>query len=289
MPYGGGQSGMGGASGMVMSLPDHDKSLVTVIEEKKARRRDINVVTPVAGKTYAFDRWKKSLKQLPLSRCHTLIYDNSNNNDYSRKVQSFCKRSLDSFTYVKDQNQQLTAEMSRDWVNVGSRCRSIYIHIYNDLLDRKRPVTVNLEDDIGVPDGAWNRLSGHLDMFNDVATVIPQCFCRRAFFDKGIRVPIAVNFKVTQTIGQSTGSKIETSPIEIKDFGVESIGGGHMGFWLTKTEVLNDVPMGICHPGLRGNDINWGYSVNDAGWRFVIDWGVKLDHYYEKHGKLQSC
>lgn len=290
MPYGGGMGGDSGMSGMVMSLPEHHEELVTVVKEKKARNRDINIVSPFAGKTFCFGEWKKSLGKLPLDRGHVVMYDNSNDPAFSRRLQKFCESELDSYKLVKDTNAQLTLELSNDWTAIGKRCRAVYGIIYNQLIDHSKPLSLNLEDDIGVPDGAWERLMFHAED-DEVGTVIAKCYDRRSWKRDKIKQAISVNFKVTEMIGPSgVAPEIELVHLEEKDFGVESIGAGHMGLWLTKTDVIKDLGMGHQFANLVGNDINWGYAVNQAGLRFVQDWGVKLDHYYKSDsGKKLSC
>jgi hypothetical protein len=241
MAYGGGSTGESGLSGMIMSLPAHDESLVSVVREKVNRRhRDVNVIAPLAGKSYCHSKWKQSLGQLPLDRCHVLIYDNSNSQRFGKKIEDFCVNQLDSFTLVRDQNNRCGLEKSRDWVKVGNRCRSIYGTIYNKLVDQKRPLCLNLEDDIGVPDMAWDRLYSQIQ--NDgVGTVIGQCNDRRAFVDYGVKRTIAVNFKVTETLGQTESIEVATTPVTVREFGVETIGSGHMGLWLTQTEAISQL------------------------------------------------
>ena len=119
-------TGLGGTSGLSSLVASHDESLVSILREKKKVGRDINLVTPLAGKGYCFSRWKKSLAKLPMERCHTLVYDNSNNVRFSSKVDQFCKSELDSYTLVSDTNSRCSLEQSRDWVRVGNRCRAIW-------------------------------------------------------------------------------------------------------------------------------------------------------------------
>ena len=229
MPYPG-NSGLSGTSGITAI---HDEDLVSIIREKKRPRKDINLVTPLAGKTYCLGKWKESLKQLPMDRCHVLVYDNSNNARFSKKIDQFCRKQLDSYTLVQDTNSRCSLEQSRDWVRVGNRCRAVYGQIYNSLVDHKRPLCLNLEDDIGVPDAAWDKLY-HQVQNEDVGTVIGQCNDRRAYVDSGVKRTIAVNFKIEEKIGQNGKLSVETSPVTVRDFGVEQIGSGHMGFWLTQ-------------------------------------------------------
>jgi len=280
-------TGLGGTAGLSGLTAVHDELLVSILREKKEVGRDINLVTPLAGKSYCFSRWKKSLAKLPLERCHTLVYDNSNNVRFSNKVDQFCERELDSYTLVKDTNPRCSLEQSRDWVRVGNRCRAVYGHIYNKLVDQRRPLCLNLEDDIGVPDKAWQKLYAQIQT-DSVGTVIGQCNDRRAYVDTGKRRTIAVNFKVDEIIGQGSSLSVKTTPVTVREFGVDQIGSGHMGLWLTKTEVIRELGMGHQFGDLRGNDMNWGLAINRAGWKFAVDWSVKLEHYFQQDGKVLS-
>jgi len=292
MPYGGGQSGMGGTSGMIMSLPEHNEELVTVVREKKARRRDINIVSPFAGKTFCFSEWKKSFGRLPVDRGHVVIYDNSNDKTFGRKLEDFCTRELPSYKLVRDTNPHLTMEFSNNWTAIGKRCRAVYGIIYNELIDHRKPWSLNLEDDVGIPEDSWEKLS-FIMKDESVGTAIGKCIDRRGLKDRGIRVPIAVNFTRTQTIGPTgvnAEPKIELEHIPEKDFGVEAIGGGHMGLWLTRTEAINRLGMGHQFGDLCGNDMNWGYAINEDGWKFAHDWSIHMKHFYKSDkGKKLSC
>ena len=265
----------------------HDESLVSIVKEKKRPRRDVNLVTPLAGKGYCFSKWKESLKQAPMKRSHVYVYDNSNNPRFSRRVDKFCESQLDSYTLIKDENSKQGLETIRDWVRVGNRCRAVYGQIYNSIVDHKRPLCLNMEDDVGIPDRAWDKLYTQIQN-DEVGTVIGQCNDRRAYVDTGKIQTIAVNFKVEEAIGQTDSINVITVPAQVRQFGVDSIGAGHMGFWLTKTEVISELGMGHRVGELRGNDINWGFAINRAGWKFAIDWSVKLDHYFEVDGKVLS-
>jgi len=280
-------TGLSGTSGLSGLTAAHDESLVSVLREQTSPGRDVNLVTPLAGKGYCFSRWRKSLAKLPMDRCHVLVYDNSNNVRFSNKVDQFCASELESYTLVKDTNSRCSLEQSRDWVKVGNRCRAVYGQIYNKLIDQRRPLCLNLEDDIGVPDNAWQKLYAQIQT-DDVGTVIGQCNDRRAYVDTGQKRTIAVNFKVDEIIGQESSLSVETWPVMVREFGVEQIGAGHMGLWLTKTETIRELGMGHQFGELRGNDINWGLAINRAGWKFAVDWSVKLDHYFQRDGKVLS-
>ena len=290
MGYGGGMGGDSGMSGMVMSLPDHNEELVTVVREKKARNRDINIVSPFAGKTFCFRDWAKSLKKLPVNDAHMVIYDNSNDLGFSKRLDAFCKKELASYKLVRDTNPHLTMEFCNDWHAIGKRCRAVYGIIYNQLIDPKKTWSLNLEDDIGVPDGAWERMRFHAED-DSVATVICKCYDRRALKDRNLLSAIAMNFEVKEVIGPDENTRqIELVHLPEKSYGVESIGAGHMGLWLTKTSVINELGMGHQFENLCGNDVNWGFAVNQAGYRFVHDWGIKVDHFYKNNaGKKMSC
>lgn len=286
-----GQTGLSGVICQANAMP-HDSSLVTVVEEKVRKRRDINVVCPFAGKSFSFPAWKKAFRKLPLERSHVLIYDNGNDKRFSARLARVCA-GLDSYTLVRDTNPHLTADLSFDFDAIGARCRSVYGEIYNSLIDKKRPLSLNLEDDVSIPDGSFERLDSLINSDRDIATVIGQCNCRRAIQVANLLQTIAVDFKVSQHLGRAAQNgvlDIEQIPLEAKAFGTDLIGGGHMGLWLTRTDAIESVGgMGQKFGQLRGNDLNWGFAVNAAGLKFAIDWSVKLDHLYEKNGQVLSC
>jgi len=289
-----GNSGKSGSSGVICqkeAMP-HDTSLVTIVEEKVRKKRDLNVVCPLANKGYSFGIWKKAFKKLPLNRAHVLIYDNGNDKRFSQRIRRVCDN-LDSYTLVRDTNPHLTADDSFDFDAIGARCRSIYGEIYNKLIDPRRPLSVNLEDDVDFKNGSFERLERIINEDDDIATVIGQCNCRRAIQVANTLQSIAVDFKVSQMLGraaQTSDLDIEMQLLPSKTFGVDMIGAGHMGLWLTRTDAIAATGgMGQKFGTLRGNDLNWGFGVNAAGLKFAIDWQVKLDHFYQKEGQLLSC
>lgn len=284
-----GNSGIGGLSGITASKSSmpHDASLVEVVGEKIRKGRDINLVCPFAGKAFCFDQWKRSFKRLPIKRSHAVIYDNSNDRRFNARLRRVCD-GLDSYTLVVDRNPQITTELSFDFAAIGARCRSVYGEIYNRLIDHKRPLSLNLEDDVTIPEGSFERLE-HIIRQDRVATAIGQCNCRRALQAANVVQSIAVDFKVSQHLGSGQSIDIEMVQVQPKSFGVQQIGAGHMGLWLSRTDAIKSIGMGNQYGMLHGNDINWGFGVNAAGLRFAVDWSVKLDHHYQKDGQTLSC
>jgi hypothetical protein len=288
-------SGNSGLSGTTMSLIEHDSELVDIVRQRAPRKRgrDINVVCPMAGKQFAFKQWEESLGKLPMDRAHVLVYDNSNRPAFHRMIEEFCQREFDSYTLVRDDNQKLTIDglpnSSLGWQAIASRCDDVYAEIYTRWMDPRRPLCLNLEDDVGIPEDSWEKLS-HTIRDEQVATVIGQCNDRRLFVHNGTLQSIAVNFEIQEKLGAQNVREVETIPVTPKDFGVEAVGGGHMGLWLTKTEAIQQVGITTRTDYIFGTDINWGYQLNRAGWKFAIDWSLKMDHFFQdSRGKLQSC
>lgn len=288
-------SGESGTSGVIMQVDEHDSDLVEVVKQKapRSKGRDVNIVCPMAGKTFAFNEWKKSLGKLPLDRAHVLVYDNSNDRKFHTKIQDFCVREFDSYTLVQDNNQKLTIDglpnSSLGWKAIGDRCDAVYNEIYDRFVDDRRPLCCNLEDDVWIPEDSWDRM---VTTIKDdvVGTVIGQCNDRRIFVHNGTVQSIAVNFRIEEMLGAMNTLNVQTIPVQPKEFGVEAIGAGHMGLWLTKTEAIRQIGMGKKDEEINGTDINWGFHLNRAGWKFCVDWSIKMKHFYQDtNGKKQSC
>lgn len=278
-----------------MQVQDHDSDLVGIVKQKdpRAKGRDINIVCPMAGKQFAFGEWKKSLGKLPLDRAHIVLYDNSNDKNFHKKVLDFCQREFDSFTLVQDDNQKLTIDglpnSELGWKAIGQRCDDVYREIYGRFVDLRRPLCLNLEDDVGIPKNSWERLSATIKD-DAVGTVIGQCNDRRIYVYDGTVQSIAVNFDIRETLGAKNTIHVDTVPVEPRDYGVEAIGAGHMGLWLTKSAAIKEVKVGYRKENINGTDINWGFQLNRAGWKFCVDWSVQLQHFYlDASGKKQSC
>lgn len=292
MPYGGGLSGMGGNSGMVMSLPEHDASLVEVVEEQDALGgvADIQLISPFAGKTFCFGKWQQSLDTLPLERVHATLYDNSNDPVFHERLKEYARQKLPAFTLVRDSNMVQTIESTANYRQIIHRCSQVYEHIYTNLLIPSCSLILNLEDDIGVPEGSFEKLEHTLKSDNQCATVIGKCRDRRVAVRGNKPQSISVNFQKIIQIGGAPSEKVEIEWAPEREWGVEQIGAGHMGFWLSRASAVRELGMKTSsRQDVLGHDIQWGLRVNEAGQRFAIDWSVDLKHYYQKAGEIVAC
>lgn len=286
----GGNSGLSGIPGVVAQAYDTD--LVEVVRERKSRRRsiDMNVVCPMVGKFFCLSDWKKSISRLPLDRSHVLVHDNSNNSKFGDRLQSYCKKTFDSYTLVQDRNPHIPAHLQHDCPSLSARCDAFYGHIYENLINPKLPLCLNLEDDVVIPEDSFRKLS-HVIQDEGIGTVIGQCNDRRDFVYRGHKSSISVDFQVNARIGVRPELQVSVIHIPEKERGVDCIGAGHMGLWLTKTEAIRRIGVGRRqYGGLNGTDINWGFALNSAGLNFAIDWSIKMRHMFkDSRGRKQSC
>jgi len=292
MPYGGGQSGMGGTSGMIMSLPDHDPDLVEFVEsvDVTGEVADIQLISPFAGKTFCFNQWKQSIAKLPLGRVHATLYDNSNNPHFHDELKEFARTHLPQYTLVRDSNQVQTIESTANYQQIISRCSQVYDHIYTNLILPSCDLILNLEDDIGIPDGSFEKLEHTLRSDKQCATVIGRCRDRRVAIRGDKPQSISVNFEKKLRLGGLPNEAVEVQWAPERDWGIESIGAGHMGLWLSRADVVRELGMKTePREDVLGHDIQWGLRVNESGRRFAIDWSVTLEHYYQKAGETLSC
>lgn len=285
-----GNSGVSGNSGIIAEV--FDTELVEVVEQTKSRKRsvDINIVCPMAGRSFCLKDWEKSLCNLPLNRSHLLVYDNSNDARFSARLLKFCQNQISSFTFVRDNNLPIPAHLQHDCPTLSARCDAFYRHIYEELIDQKLPLCLNLEDDLIIPKDSFGKLY-HVMQNQDVGTVIGHCNDRRDFVYSGVKNSISVDFQVEARIGAKEELQISTIHLPEKEMGVEAIGAGHMGLWLTRTDAIRKVGIGTrTYGGLNGTDMNWGYALNSHGIKFAIDWSIKMGHLFkDRNGKKQVC
>jgi len=271
-----GLSGLPGTSGTLTAR--HDSSLVRVVKEQKKPRRKYAIVCPHAGKGFCWTEFRKSLRQLPIDQSHVVLYDNSRSGLHRRRLESLAD-SLPSFTLIQDMNTPQSIESTRDFVPIVKRCSEVYEEIYGNHLSRSEFV-INLEDDIGVPAGGFEQLLWAMKDEN-VGTVIGDCNDRRTMVSEGRIQSIVCNFLEVKEIGGAAGVEIQTELVPTKPGGLEWVGSGHMGLWLSRREAVDEVGMKTTLGEPIGHDIQYGLRLNRAGWRFAVNWGVKLKHFYQ--------
>jgi hypothetical protein len=265
----------------------HRSDLVEVeFDHRKLKGKEFALTTPFSGKKFCFGSYMRGLNRLPLSKAHAVWYDNSNSKTFGKKLRNTLKENFDSYTLIKDANDPYTVDAScYEYPTIVNRMRGIYTSLLADNTP-DLPLTLNVEDDVEVPDNA-DRLWSIMDNYPEVGTVVGHQLSRPVKDWKG-NAPIAVNFEKIQYIGgpNSNTPKVDVQWIEDKrDFGIEPVGGAHMGLWLTRTPIIKKVGFGGDVDGIIGLDLYWGYKLNLAGYKMLIDWSVKAKHHYLKDGK----
>lgn len=286
-----GETGLGGTSGLSSLTASHDDALVRVVKRVGRTRKKYAVVCPHAGKTFCFTKFQQTLRQLPLDECHVLLYDNSRCGKH-RALLVELAGTLPSYTMVEDLNPPESIESTADFHRIVARCSAVYQNIYENHLPAKSDFVVNLEDDVLAPKGGFARLQNVLEVYPTVGTVVGNCRDRRVVVTTGEYEPIAVNFLKTSRLGGTSGGpSYAVQAVVEQEFGVEAIGAAHMGLWLSRRECVDAVGMRTepSREGMPlGHDIQYGLRLNEAGWKFAVDWSVKLDHYFQQDGKVMS-
>ena len=271
----------------VTASATHDESLVDVALEKKRRRRKYALVCPHAGKTFCWSEFRRSLEKMPVSQSHVVLYDNSLSTRHGARIDKLASE-LDSVTVVRDRHNPASIESTLDFVPIMHRCADVYEQIYSNHLP-KSDYVINLEDDIGVPDGGVERLLTALDSYPEIGTVIADCNDRRVKVSEHREQSIVVNFEVVHQIGGAERSRISTQMVPTKPYGLEYVGAGHMGLWVSRREAVDASGMWMNRVRPMGHDIEYGLRLNQAGWSFAVDWSVKLKHFYRNEsGKKVS-
>lgn len=286
--------GTSGMSGTVAELDDYNPDLVT--SETSGGKRastDLTIVSPFTGKGRVFRKYLNSLDRLPCSTSHAIIYDNSCDARFRKRLTTSVLPRFQSWELVTDKHKPVTwiqNEPVNQWKMIAARLGRVYWYCYKRIPPCR--YVLNLEDDVEIPEDAWQKLQAVMDMDSDVGTVIGACNDRRdapdyASFGK----PIAFNFQVSQVLGPSGQDPDHIGLIQLpsRDFGIEQIGAGHMGCWLTRRTTVEDVPMGEPEiVGLAGTDIVWGWNLYKRGWRFATDWSVKCQHWSTRGNRIVS-
>ena len=288
MPYkDSANGGNSGNSGLSAEFVEHDSRLVTVVDERKkfGIRPEVTVVAPMMGRGFCWDDFQHSLSEI--EHGHLVIYDNSNDPEHQRRI-NLLLSSVKSWTLIRDRNEPLSVESRAHAPDLVQRCSEVYESLYSHL-DVKQGIVVNLEDDIGINAGDFQKLKRTLDLYPEVGTVIGDCRCRRAKLLGNKDVSLACNFREFRQYGGAEQSGITHEFVKPKPMGIEPIGGGHMGLWLTRAECLQDVGM-VTDPelALAGHDFQYGYRLNKSGYKFAVDWSVKLKHFFEEEGRKVS-
>jgi hypothetical protein len=265
----------------------HDETLVRVVDKRPMlRKKRFNLVTPFAGKAYCFRQYLRGIRRLPLKDAHPVFYDNSNSPAFRNRLTGLLKE-FDSYTLIEDTNPHFTVETTQDYARICNRCHSIYETLYATSINRRLPLSLNVEDDVEVPANAWGELSRTLDDYRGVGSVAGSCRSRRMNDDTAC-YPIAFNFERREQVGGDRRVRaVDSRLTEEKPFGVEPVGATHFGCTLFRTNVVRDVGMPMGTDGVRGVDLCFGYSSNLAGYGVAMNWDVKTKHYFKANGKVQ--
>ena len=288
-----GNSGISGLPGIVCRL---QPGLVRVVDEQKPRGRGVKpfvLVTPFCGKVPELEYYLRSLDRIPTEQCHAVFYDNSCNGEFQNRLRNCLRERFTSWCLVEDRNppqffvSHNTCDPSAMWP-ITQRIADIYALLYENFVPRASKLVLNLEDDIEIPAGGIERLLSSMDTNPELGTIIGTCCDRRPNYDaKG--KPIAFDFQVEGTVSQQTPTSVKLIHIREKTFGVEPIGAGHTGCWLTRTSALESCPIGeaTLH-GIKGHDLVWGWRLHEAGLLCANDWSVKCRHWYHDGLRMAS-
>lgn len=271
-------------AGDVVVTP-HNPDLVRVVADRpRLKGKRYNLVTPFAGKGFCFSRYLAGLRRLPLGQAHFVWLDNSNDAGFRRRLMAALDELADSWTLVEDRNPPRTVETTAQYAEICWRCHCVYQELYERRIC-DLPLCLNVEDDVELPDVAWERLTRVLADHPQVGTVVGSCASRRLRDDTAC-LPIAFNFVRREEIGGlARVSVVDQRLVQARELGVELIGAAHMGLWLTRTALIGKLGMPAEADGLRAQDLVWGYQLNRSGHRFAIDWSVKTRHYYQHRGR----
>lgn len=282
---------MGGMSGTSGTSCVAKPELIQDVAGKGRRSRsDLLFVSPFAGKNFCFNDYVRGVRRIPnIGDAHGILYDNSLGKS-DKRIAEFADQTFKSYVIVRDNNQPATIDLTHEFVPIMRRCNEVYQEIYENWVPKDHTgLILNYEDDIEAPVGAFEKLAVSLLADKKNGTIVADCRDRRTMLARGESPEsIACGFKIVRTIGLDEGVDVGAVWIPPRQYGVQAIGSAHMGFWLSRPEAVRTVGMKTQECGILGQDIQYGLRLNEAGYRFLIDWGVKLRHYYKIQGQKKA-
>lgn len=285
--------GNSGLSALPAVVASFDRKLIRPVKQKgRPGVKDFVLVSPFCGKREEFQKYLMSLDRLPCQNAFAVFYDNSGDVDFQQQLMDVLERKFDSYLLIEDLNDAVFVDSnvppSAERMKViTQRIGLVYSIIYEQYVPRDVELVLNLEDDIEIPDNAYHTLVNSLQHNEKIGTVIGTCCDRRIDYGQQGR-PIAFGFQYQQRVGHHFPDDIELIPLHARTFGIEAIGSGHMGFWLTRMEALNHCPIGEPELfGINGHDLVWGWRLHEQGYLFANDWSVRCKHWFTQGRRLQ--
>lgn len=288
------QYGNSGLSAIPAVVCSFNESLVRVAEDRpRLKGKRFAVVSPLCGKSREFRKYLLSLDRLPLEHAHAVIYDNSNDRVFHRRLVSAVRDRFQSYRIIVDQNEPVFVKQGQETSvdrmrEITQRIADVYGYLYREHVPKRLPFVFNLEDDVEVPAGGFEKLLAAIEADRRIGTVIGTCCDRRRAYG-ATGSPIAFRFLEHRQSGFANPDSVDLVPIPEKTFGIEAIGGGHSGCWLTRKEALAACPFGeaVLH-GIYGHDIIWGWRLQQAGFVMANDWSVRCRHWFTERNRLAS-
>jgi hypothetical protein len=273
----------------LVDIQQHDPDLVRIIDERKPDKPvKFTMSTPFANKDFCLPAYERSLSHIPTKQAHAVFYDNSNSDEMRQELRRILETHFDSWTLIEDRNKAQTFESNVDlpeYARITHRVAAVYATLFPDYL-ADADIVFNLEDDVEIAAGDFERLWDTIHLDDRIATVIGNQRDRRTGY-ASTGHSIAFNFTERIQVGcSSSGDEMQMKFATEKTFGIEAIGAGHTGCWMTRRNALDSIYIGDeRYRGLTGADICWGLRVNHANRLFVINWQVNCKHWFKRFGK----
>lgn len=249
----------------------------------------ITLTTPFAGKRYCFDAYYEGITNLehPREDFHVIWYDNTCDAEFHAMLQDKIQV-FPSHEIVIDTTPPLVIDNTPNYTAVSDRCGEVYKNLAN-IIPADNEFMFNVEDDVWVPPDSLSKMLTIFKLDDKIGTVIGQQYCRR-FLNSPIRkIPNAWTFEIDWRFPEGDVCKEKTVKrhfIEDKPFGVEIIGSGHLGCWLTKTHLVKELGFAMDVDGIHANDTVWGHRLAEHGYYFVIDYSIRCKHYHCLNGEV---
>lgn len=252
----------------------------------------ITQVTAFSGRKFCLESVIKGIE----SNCdpdetHFIWLDNSRDEWFNRAILAYLSNKpnatliidntpqIDINKYVFADEKQKTDAL----IEIGLKITNTYQACFNQIRPESQ-ITWVVEDDVVVPKDALVTLYKTMRDLPEIGTVIGRMLDRRAH-EHGGDFSVISDYTINQRLGVENKTQVDVVNIlngaDVPKFGVQLVGTGHMGCWLTKSQLIRDLGMKVVESGCLGCDNNWGWRIyKHNGSRVAVNWNVHCQHHY---------
>ena len=158
-----------------LNISQHKPQLVRVVATENPNKPvKFTLTSPFANKMFCLPAYERSLQNIPTDDAHAVFYDNSDCPEMRIELLRILKAYFTSWTLIEDRNKASTFETnctldSYPWIT--HRVAAVYSTLFPDYL-ADADFVFNLEDDVEIGPGDFEKLWATIHMDDRIATVI---------------------------------------------------------------------------------------------------------------------